>query len=356
MSIPTSNGFVTQYNRWIHQKVSVHFKRNKDRIPDITQDVIVRLLSKDFIGRWFFKHLSDDLVDRSQAEKICGRSLSGTRSVSPQYGESKNPNSLWKIRDILGLCDFDYNSYYYSPQNHTIPTSKVLELLGETSVSVLESLYRQGRLYPSGFTEHVHDNEDISHCSICNGEKKKLHRNGLSLNTRWVDSENAAMQLRWNDSQLTPLLRTFKGRNCVKSIPHYIMRPPGQMTIDAGLLKYTNMIISNCVYNSFKSIGRRQDLEFYADSASSSAEENSSIETIQNQSTIPPSGPFDPIPGFSDSEVNYDLGRLMTISGLSPEEHHAVCLEEIPSGTPDSTRFNKLRDQAITKMRSFIIA
>lgn len=356
VSIPTSNGFVKQYNRWIYQRVSVHFKRNKDRIPDVAQDAIVRLLSKDFIGRWFFKHLSDDLVDRAQAERIYGKSLSGSRTCSPIYGSSRDPNSLWKIRDVLSACDFDYNSYYYSPQNHTIPTSKVLELLGESNVSILESLYRQGRLLPSGFTEHDHDHENKLKCSICLHEKQKLLRSGLSLNMRWSDNPEAAMQLRWNDSQLSSLLRSYKGRNSISGIPMHIMRPAGQMSVDAGLLKYASMIISNCVYNTFKSMGRRQDLEMYADSTSTSEDNPMDIETIQNKSSIPPSGAFDPIPGFSDAETYYDLSRLMEISGLSDDESTAVMMIDGPPSSHSPSQLSKLRNSAISKMRNSIIS
>lgn len=70
--IPTNESFLVKWHAWIHAKVARHYKRDRGRILDTAQNVRVRLLSKDFIGRWFFKHLSEELVDRIQAERILG--------------------------------------------------------------------------------------------------------------------------------------------------------------------------------------------------------------------------------------------------------------------------------------------
>lgn len=364
VQIPTVNSFLRQYHRWVISKVSVHFKRNKDRIPDITQDVIVRLIQKDFVGRWFFKHLTDDLVDLNGAKRICGFDVSTQRRIAPVYGKFSDPRSLWRIADLLRLVRFDYPSYYYSPQNHTIPTARVLELLGETDVSVLESMYRQGRLFPSGFTEHEHESRQT--CDVCKDEKARLHRLGLSLNVRWRDSPDEAMRLRWNDCQLTGLLRTYKGRNAVHNMPHYIMRTSENMSIDAGLLKYANTVISHSVYNSFKSMGRRQDLEFLADSTTSSlSSENTDIETIQKESTDDPykiselRAGYSPV-DFQEAETSFDLQRLLGHAELSEEEqqvlsHVDLREESIAHFAAHSglrvARVHKIRASAMEKMR-----
>lgn len=362
VQIPTVNSFLQQYHRWIIQKVSVHFKRNKDRIPDITQDVIVRLIQKDFVGRWFFKHLVEDLVDTVQGSRICGFSLSTQRTIRPVQGKVTDPKSLWRMGDVLRLCNFDYASYYYSPQNHTIPSSKVLELLGETDVSILESMYRQGRLLPSGFTEHRHVSRHD--CVECTEEKVRLKKLGLSLNVRWRDSAEEAMKLRWNDTQLTPLLRSFKGRNAVRSMPEYIMRTAENTSIDAGLLKYAHLVISHSVYNSFKSMGRRQDLEMYADSTTA-AQESTGIESVQKESIEDPFNTSDMRAGdspaeFQDTEAQHDLENLIHDAELTEEERLVLTyidLKEEPIALFAArnnlrvTRVHKIRNSALEAIR-----
>ncbi len=70
--VPSNSTFLIQWHAWIHSKVARHFKRNQERAMDTAQNVRLRLISKDFIGRWFFKHLRDEVVDRLQAEAILG--------------------------------------------------------------------------------------------------------------------------------------------------------------------------------------------------------------------------------------------------------------------------------------------
>jgi hypothetical protein len=67
-------------------------------------------------------------------------------------------------------------------------------------------------------------------------------------------------KLRWNDSQLRPFLRDWRRANTIKGVPDYIMRPAGDIGIDAGLLKYAEKIIYNTVVNDFKSFTRSDDL------------------------------------------------------------------------------------------------
>ncbi len=178
IAIPTNQSFLTQWYPWTAGKVARHFKRDKERCQDTAQNVRLRLLSKNFIGRWFYKHLTDELVDKAQAEHILGGKvpLAYIGSVQPVYGrrsslkgygkdqrvkpnspeEQPNDTTIWRVSDLLGFAKFDYERYFYSIQNHTIDSSRVLRLLGydADNFSALESLYRQGKLKPSELTDH----------------------------------------------------------------------------------------------------------------------------------------------------------------------------------------------------------
>jgi DNA-directed RNA polymerase specialized sigma24 family protein len=83
------------------------------------------------------------------------------------------------------------------------------------------------------------------------------------LNRDWEDPEvgQAVRKLRWNDGQLTPYLRNWNNKNGLFCTPEYVMRPVGDKGVDAGLLKYVDIIIQNTVANLFKKIGRTDDLE-----------------------------------------------------------------------------------------------
>ena len=205
IAIPTNQSFLAQWYPWTAGRVARHFKRDKERCEDTAQNVRLRLLSKNFIGRWFFKHRKDELVDKSQAERILGgvplafiggiQPVYGHRSSLKGYGkqqremcvncadrthrrkcldaglkekaqciverpptgdERENDTSIWRVADLLAYAKFDYERYFYSVQGHTIDSEKILRLLGyETdNYSALESFYRQGRMKPSELTEH----------------------------------------------------------------------------------------------------------------------------------------------------------------------------------------------------------
>jgi len=129
--IPTNQSFLRDWYSWTHGRVSRHFKRNKERVIDTAQNVRLRLLSKDFIGRWFFKHLTEDLITREQAEKILGGiRIAFAGSIHPVVGDRSDPESLWRVSDILQFAKFNYDRYYYSIQNHTIDSDRMIRLLG----------------------------------------------------------------------------------------------------------------------------------------------------------------------------------------------------------------------------------
>jgi len=327
IAIPTTEQFLKQWYVWTAGKVARHFKRDKERANDTAQNVRLRLLSKKFISRWFFKHLTDELVDRKQAEKILGGVfedkdnkqpiLSYVGGIQPVYGhrsslsgfgkreerkpefsgQTPNDTSIWRISDLLKYAKFDYERYFYSIQSHTIDSPKILRLLGYDSnnFSVLESLYRQGKIKPSELTDHVckevirpvnkrgelcgiddcekehysmgyctnhYHKSRVQTCKECDHGREILRNRGLSLASRWNRPEvlDSVQKLRWNDSQLKPYLHAWRRQNSVKSPPEFIMRSSPKMGIDAGLLRYAEMIIDHEVVNDFKRMSRSDDL------------------------------------------------------------------------------------------------
>jgi DNA-directed RNA polymerase specialized sigma24 family protein len=361
--IPTNNSFTAQWYHWTHAKVSRNFKRDKERAFEVAQNVRLRLISKDFIGRWFFKHLSHELVDKSQAEAILG-GVQVTFVGSIPHAEIPNfaclnascvkrhkqkrgcvrscQNSLWKVSDLLEFAKFDIDRFYYSPQNHTIDSNRFLSLLGypETQYSLLQSLYRQGRILPAEFTEHACVGED---CLECVRGRAILNTRGLSLAHDWSDPSIAktVAKLRWNDSQLKPFLREWHRMNMVKSTPSYIMRPghvnefdrsltlsPNQ-GIDAGLLKYAEIIINNEVRNNFKSMARMDDMQLtvFNKGVSPELSDSDQISWETDDSSEGKTRVFrdvfsmDKITNF---EHKHDLERVMEVANISVDEMNVI--------------------------------
>lgn len=268
--IPDNQSFLRQWYQWTQSVVSERFRRNHDRIPDVAQEVRLRLIAKDFIGRWFFKHLTDELVDKSQAERILGgAAITYIGALSPVQGRRSSPDSLWRVKDLLDFAKFDHRRYYYSIQNHTIDTETVLSLIGypEGNYTILQSLYRQGRLRPAELTEHECKRLGVTGappeaCPACLHGTALLKSRGLSLAHDWMDPSvrQAVSRLRWNDSQLRPFLRGWRKMNFVKASPSYVMRPDRRSSVDAGLLKYAKILITNTVNNCFKQMQRGEDI------------------------------------------------------------------------------------------------
>jgi DNA-directed RNA polymerase specialized sigma24 family protein len=370
IAIPTNQSFLKQWYHWTAGKVARHFKRDKERCQDTAQNVRLRLLSKNFIGRWFYKHLTDELVDKKQAELILGGvMLAYIGAVTPVYGKrSWKPEldtSIWRVSDLLDFAKFDYERYFYSVQNHTIDSTKVLRLLGykPNDFGALESLYRQGKLKPAELTEHEcqeiiesipkrgdtcgygdctrkhyamgycsnhYHFSRVRACTVCEHGRELLRSRGLSLSHRWssADVADAVRKLRWNDSQLKPFLRDWRGKNLVKSSPLYIMRRDPKQGIDAGLLKYAEMVIDHEVVNDFKRMGRAEDLSTmvlnngmspeYSDSetvAWDSDEKDDDPSSIQR--VIRDCGALSK---FAQAEGWHDVRRLVEAADLTDEE------------------------------------
>lgn len=379
-----SNGdFLEKWHNWITHRVSLRFKRNKARVPDVAQDVRCRLLSKDFIGRWFYNHLTADLLDATQTSRVLGleeKSLSFISNIPTANGLKRNDeNALWRVSSVLEYAQFDYVRYYYSIQNHTIDTSKMLRLLGyeEGKFNSLASLYRQGRLLPSELTEHQCIGDKKS-CPDCEKGRASLHRRGLSLANDWESSEvrTAVQKLRWNDKQLEAFLRNWRNKNRIVCTPNYIMRPLGDKGVDAGLLKYADIIIQNTVANRFKQIGRSDDLEDTVDGENVPLNDGKSP-TFSTEDTV--GWESDDASGnsrrvyrdvmssemFDSFERKYDASSLITRAQLSEDEQGVVKAIEMMEMTARQysevshltiPRIHKLHTVALRKLRQVAIS
>lgn len=407
--IPSNQAFLKQWHLWVQGRVNKHFKRDKERAIDTAQEVRLRLLAKDFIGRWFFKHLSDELVDKAQAEKMLGgRNVAFISALQPVVGERASKESLWSIKDILKFARFDHERYYYSIQNHTIDSARVLKLLGygPEEYGALESLYRQGRLRPAELTEHIcreqvatrgsgsgcsrpkctnphysrgycsthYKHAKVQRCPDCDKGRQSLRERGISLTHRWTEPSvaEAVRKLRWNDSQLQPFLREWRSMNMIRTTPEYIMRRPVKKNgdapgIDAGLLKYASIVITNEVVNSFKRMSRSDDLESMILNNGVSPELSNS-ETTAVESDDESSEGFVRVlrdasahHRYAELEESMDIKRLVQLGGLSQDEMNIlveVDLEETPIGQFASNvgipapKVHRLRTNALKKLRS----
>jgi hypothetical protein len=386
ISIHSNQSFLSQWHNWIHAKAARRFKRDKERVFDTAQTARLRLLSKDFIGRWFFKHLTNELVDCSQAIRMLDINILYVdyALLAPVSGKRNSDISLdttlWRVSDILQFAKFDHERYYYSPQNHTLDSDKVLRLLGYKpgQYNALRSMYRNGfnskshgMLLPSEFTEH--NCYDHKTCQECERGRASLRARKISLAHDWEDPKvaRAVAALRWNDTQLVPYLRWWRKTNRIKTTPEYIMRTNPNMTVDAGLLKYAEMVIEHEVFNDFKRLGKTDDLASMVlkdgTSPELSDESVTAYESPDSDSDGRPELVFrdttSMIP-FSTSEHVHDLSKLLKGCELSKEE--ADVLERVELGTMSVReysnetgfpipRVHRIRTSVIRKLRSAVI-
>lgn len=404
--IPSNNEFLQQYHQWIHKKVSDRFRRDKDRVRDTVQNVRVRLLSKDFIGRWFFKHLTHELVDRTEAEYVLAQDpqLKFISAVHPVVGNRSEPDSLWRLSDLLEYAKFDHERYFYSIQGHTIDSDSMLKLLGYPpgQYTALKSLYKQGRIKPAELTQHdcseeiviaeSHDGKcsvpgcDKKHwsrgfctshyhlrirnkCPICEKGRANLHARGLSLADDWTKSPHAS-SLRWEDSQLRPFLRQWRRQNLIQNVPRKIVRPDGQtgpyQGIEAGLLKYAWIMINNEVINDFKRMTRTLDIScmVFNDGVSPDIGDSEVVawehddEGSRTQMVVRDPSSLDE---FRSMECGTDIMSMIHRANLSDEEMDVITevdLKEIgirqyaDSIGASMAHVNRVRNTALSKMRN----
>jgi len=396
IQIPTNPDFLKQWHPWIHGKVAKHFKRDKSRMSDTAQNVRLRLLTKDFIGRWFFKHLKDELVERNEAERMLGGvpvALIGhlkpalivpkgqCEVASTKYAAFDESQRRWldglkdkkvrlyRVADVLAYARFDYERFYYSVQNHTIDSDKVLRLLGYPpgQYTALQSMWRKRGFRPSELTEHeCHGAE----CQECERGRTLIRNRGVSLAHNWAEpaAAAAAAKLRWNDSQLKPYLREWRKVNMLKATPRCIVRLAPNPGIDAGLLKYAQIIVDNEVTNDFKRMSRSDDLESFVRTGGV-CPEMSNDDVMGWDADNRPQGEERPERVFRDTssgsrvrefEHIRDLRTVMKNSGLTDEEVDVIKkldLDEVSARTySESTgmavaRVNRLRASALGKMR-----
>lgn len=381
--IPTAQSFLRLqkdggYYQWVNKEVSQNFKRNKERIPDVVQIAFVRLLSKDFVGRWFYKHLTDDLIDKVQAERILGGvQITFASSINPVQGSRSDPDSLWRIKDILKFANFDHERYYYTIQNHTIDSDRMLRLLGYVKqdkdgkwtvfppgkYGLLQSMYRQGRIKPAQFTEHNCSGKD---CQQCAQGRAQLRARGISLANNWTDPRIACQikNLRWNDSQLAPFLREWRRLNFIKCVPEYILRPANQASITAGLLEYAKKVIDHEIANEFKRMKRTDDLPVVTlNNGISPSELETTVVTQGSRDEDDYEQVFcdsDSLSSFESFEHRSDISNLVSDSDLTDEEYEAVTSIELldidvkeygESHNISVQRVHRLRNAALKKIR-----
>ncbi len=432
VAIPDDRAFLKQWFNWVRGKVRKRFKRDHDRIPDTTQRVCARLLQKEFTARWFFKHLRDDLVTRTEAERMLGhgyqyptpRTKKGRlvthrsvqlvfvnpESIRPAVGLATDPSSLWRVSDVLAFGKFDFERYFYSTQNHTIDSDKMLRLLGHGPEEYwkLQSLWRQDRILPSELTEHECprgrpslDNAGGNKaapktCPECARGLALLRSKGISLAKSdqcpsWkhpdekVQELNPALtpamiehirKMRWNDSQLLGtdggFLRRWQEKNEIYFQPRYIMRPPkedGQPHgIDAGLLKYADRIVENEVINDFKHLSRTDDMSrmVYNNGVSPETSDSDMVayDTDSEEGSQRIVCDSDAAVDFRTVEHRSDIASLLGEAELSAEESdviEAVSLMDITvrdyarkTGSPVH-HVHRLHSSALRKLRSALI-
>ncbi len=411
VAIPDDRQFLRQWFIWVRGKVSRRFKRDRERIPDTTQRVCARLLQKEFTARWFFKHLKDEYVTRSEGERILGDGIAYSsprrkngrlqthRSVQltfmsgvgePVAGKRSDPNSIWRLSDILKYGKFDFDRYFYSTQSHTIDSDRVLRYLGYEpgSYSVLQSLWRQDRLLPHELTEHECPRKKVtragnkappSTCPECSRGLALLRSKGITLDMvnypSWEDPKivDHVRKMRWNDSQLVDFLRRWQEKNEVYAQPTYIMRqvaapdekPHG---IDAGLLKYAERIIDNEVVNDFKHLSRTDDMaKMIYNGGMSSGEENADTMAFDPDSEDGAQKVVcdsDAVEGFRGVEHRSDVTALLSGAVLSKEEMDVMSAVELMDVTVREyarqngmvvSKVHKIRASAIRKLRSAVV-
>ncbi len=413
--IPDASAFLKQWFNWVRGKVRKRFKRDHDRIPDATQRVCARLLQKEFTARWFYKHLHEDLVTRSEAERMLDAPLKFVSEsvISPVVGLKTDQNSLWRVSDVLAYGRFDFDRYFYSAQGHTIDSDRMLQLLGHAPGEYwkLQSLWRQDKILPSELTEHEcpRGRPSLSGggnkaapktCPECARGLALLRSKGISLaqspeTPGWKHPRGpkcpehplgqefdvlnpsltpamveAIRKMRWNDSQLHPVyLRRWQGKNEIYCQPRYIMRPtvPGAKPhgIDAGLLKYADRIIGNEVINEFKHLTRTDDMSRMVHNNGVSPETSDSdvvaydLDSEEGAQRIVCDA--EAVADFRNAEHRSDITSLLDEAALSTEESDviaAVSLLDVTvrdyarsSGIPVQ-RVHRLHASALRKLRS----
>jgi DNA-directed RNA polymerase specialized sigma24 family protein len=176
-------------------------------------------------------------------------------------------------------------------------------------------------------------------------------------------------QLRWDDSQLTPFLRRWRGQNMISSVPRRIARPDGQVSqykgIEAGLLKYAWNLINNEVVNDFKRMTRTMDMTcmVFNNGLSPDADESDSVvwELDDNgekmQMVVKDSSSMDE---FRASENGFDIMSMARRANLSDDEMNIIMQVDLMEedmfqyaesvGKPVA-RVHRMRTLALEKMR-----
>jgi DNA-directed RNA polymerase specialized sigma24 family protein/ribosomal protein S27AE len=198
---------------------------------------------------------------------------------------------------------------------------------------------------------------------------------------------HSVKKLRWNDKQLRPFLREWHNSNKVKATPEYVVRsyrncsrckntrivdhkergevacPKCDIGIDAGLLKYAEIVISNATRNDFKHMKRTDDISISVLNNGMSPELSDSETTAWESDEIDESPQrvmrdSSSLTSFRDMEVYRDIHNLTkeldeseknVITNVDLKELSVKQYSEI-SGM-SLQKINKLRNLALQKLR-----
>jgi DNA-directed RNA polymerase specialized sigma24 family protein len=211
-------------------------------------------------------------------------------------------------------------------------------------------------------------------CPACVRGKELLKARGISLAHRWTEPDVAAAvaRLRWNDGQLKPFLRSWRRQNIVQNTPLYVMREANKdgipAGVDAGLLKYAEMVINHEVVNDFKRISRGDDMSMMVFNKGLSPDMGDD-ETVAWESDDMSDDPsarqrvFRDVTAhirYEEMETHRDLAAIVAAAGLTSEESEVIQALDIQEMTvreyadlhgKNIQRVNRVRVSAFRKLR-----
>ncbi len=255
ITIPTTSEFVVENSKWITSHVSKKFKREKSRILDFKQMVILRMLKKDFVSRWFFKHLAaDEHTTLTEINKMFGYNVSLINTINPVEGDRNDNNSVWKIGDILKYKNYCHSRQFYSIMNNRVSSKVLLTNMGYncTNFNTLRDKTFSGEITPfilKKKTKSISVDDAI----------QKLIEMGLTSDANWESPAlcECALSLKWDDTFLKPYVGSEYG---ILHTPRFIVRNY-ERGIKEGFLKYAQFVIEHAINNQFTRMKTREDTE-----------------------------------------------------------------------------------------------
>ena len=146
------------------------------------------------------------------------------------------------------------------------------------------------------------------------------------------------------------------------------MRLPKEATIDAGLLRYANMVVDHDVFNHFKSMIKTDDISYVvldvkSDPDSASFEkvyvENDETDSNKTQVFIDHNASNQ----FHESELRNDVYALINKANLSEIEKEIIKIVDLQETSISDVsarmsmspaRINRIRTNALSKLRELV--